>query len=40
MIPADFARRAQALLGAVGHTPDELAGTLAAARRLVADVLD
>ncbi|WP_433387773.1 nucleotidyltransferase domain-containing protein [Micromonospora sp. KLBMP9576] len=38
--PPDFARRAQALLGALGHTPDELAGTLAAARRLVTDVLD
>ncbi|WP_327029596.1 nucleotidyltransferase domain-containing protein [Micromonospora sp. NBC_01740] len=39
-VPPDFTGRAQALLGGVGHTPDELAGTLAAARRLVADVLD
>ncbi|MBY8874061.1 nucleotidyltransferase domain-containing protein [Micromonospora sp. PLK6-60] len=37
--PPDFASRAQALLGAVGRTPDELARTLADARRLVADVV-
>ncbi|SCL64609.1 Nucleotidyltransferase domain-containing protein [Micromonospora citrea] len=37
--PPDFARRAQALLAAVGRTPDELAATLADARRLTADVL-
>ncbi|MEU6074385.1 hypothetical protein [Micromonospora sp. NPDC047074] len=38
--PPDFTRRAQALLGGVGHTPDELAATLTLARRLVDDVLD
>ncbi|MCW3839715.1 nucleotidyltransferase domain-containing protein [Micromonospora yasonensis] len=37
--PPDFARRAQALFGAVGRTPAELARTLADARRLAADVL-
>ncbi|MFR9774683.1 nucleotidyltransferase domain-containing protein [Micromonospora sp. MS34] len=37
--PPDFASRAQALLGAVGRTPVELARTLAEARGLVADVL-
>ncbi|BCJ60194.1 DNA polymerase subunit beta [Micromonospora endophytica] len=37
--PADFAARAQALLGAVGRTPPELARTLAQARRLVIDAL-
>ncbi|MEU4479760.1 nucleotidyltransferase domain-containing protein [Micromonospora sp. NPDC023966] len=37
--PPDFARRAQALLGAVGRTPEELARTLADARRLVAEAL-
>ncbi|RKN44372.1 nucleotidyltransferase domain-containing protein [Micromonospora endolithica] len=37
--PPEFAGRAQALLGAVGRTPDELAVTLAAARRLADDVL-
>ncbi|MEV0153676.1 nucleotidyltransferase domain-containing protein [Micromonospora sp. NPDC050686] len=37
--PPGFASRAQALLGAVGRTPEELARTLADARRLVADVL-
>ncbi|MEH0843173.1 hypothetical protein V6U81_12375 [Micromonospora sp. CPCC 205711] len=37
--PADFARRAQALLGGVGRTPEELAVAIGAARELVADVL-
>ncbi|MET8834703.1 nucleotidyltransferase domain-containing protein [Micromonospora sp. NPDC004540] len=37
--PPDFAPRAQALLGGVGRTPQELARTLADARRLVAEVL-
>jgi hypothetical protein len=37
--PPGFASRAQGLLGAVGRTPEELARTLADARRLVADVL-
>ncbi|MDO3702569.1 nucleotidyltransferase domain-containing protein [Micromonospora sp. C28SCA-DRY-2] len=37
--PADFAPRAQALLGAVGRAPAELAATLDAARRLCAEVL-
>ncbi|MFC0007107.1 nucleotidyltransferase domain-containing protein [Micromonospora siamensis] len=37
--PPDFASRAQALLGAVGRTPEEQAATVDAARRLVADVL-
>jgi Polymerase beta, Nucleotidyltransferase len=38
--PPDFAARAQRLLGAVGTGPDEMRATLAAARTLVADVLD
>ncbi|MFF5174902.1 nucleotidyltransferase domain-containing protein [Micromonospora sp. NPDC000089] len=37
--PPDFAARAQGLLGAVGREPEELARTLADARRLAADVL-
>ncbi|SCF16154.1 hypothetical protein [Micromonospora mirobrigensis] len=37
--PPDFTSRAQALLGSVGRTPEELAATVDAARRLVADVL-
>ncbi|MFC7544978.1 nucleotidyltransferase domain-containing protein [Plantactinospora sp. GCM10030261] len=35
--PADFADRAHLLLGGIGRTPVELAGTLATARRLVRD---
>ncbi|MEU2613590.1 nucleotidyltransferase domain-containing protein [Micromonospora sp. NPDC007271] len=38
--PPDFLSRAHGLLAEVGRNPEELARTLAAARRLVADVLD
>jgi predicted nucleotidyltransferase len=37
--PPDFARRAHAILGRTGTTPDEIAATVAAARELVADTL-
>jgi hypothetical protein len=37
--PPDFARRAQALLGAVGRSPAELAATINAARGLVTEVV-
>ncbi len=37
--PPDFARRAHALLGGLGTTPDAIAATVAAARELVADTL-
>ncbi|MEV7331806.1 nucleotidyltransferase domain-containing protein [Micromonospora sp. NPDC093244] len=37
--PPDFERRAQALLGAVGRRPAELAQTVGAARALVAEVV-
>ncbi|WP_240033104.1 nucleotidyltransferase domain-containing protein [Micromonospora globbae] len=37
--PPGFASRAQALLAAVGRTPDDLAATVDAARRLCAEVL-
>ncbi|WP_433494304.1 nucleotidyltransferase family protein [Micromonospora sp. CA-248089] len=37
--PPHFAERAQALLGAVGRTPSELAATIATARTLAAEVL-
>ncbi|MFI7573311.1 nucleotidyltransferase domain-containing protein [Micromonospora sp. NPDC049497] len=37
--PPQFADRAQALLGAVGRTPQELAATMAAGRALAAEVL-
>ncbi|MEO3775971.1 nucleotidyltransferase domain-containing protein [Micromonospora sp. B11E3] len=37
--PPDFASRAQALLGSVGHSPAELTATLGAARRLCVEVL-
>ncbi|MFC0503488.1 nucleotidyltransferase family protein [Micromonospora costi] len=37
--PPDFTDRAQALLGGVGRSPEDLAATLAAAERLRADVL-
>lgn len=37
--PPDFARRAHAILGGIGTTPDEIAATVAAARELVADTI-
>ncbi|MBM7490911.1 hypothetical protein JOD64_002133 [Micromonospora luteifusca] len=37
--PPDFERRAQALLGAVGRSPAELAATISAARELVSEVV-
>lgn len=37
--PPDFARRAHAILGRIGTTPDEIAATVAAARALVADTI-
>ncbi|SDJ46207.1 nucleotidyltransferase domain-containing protein [Nonomuraea jiangxiensis] len=36
--PPEFAERAQALLAAVGSTPDEIASTVATAERLIAEV--
>jgi hypothetical protein len=37
--PPDFARRAHAIVGRIGTTPDEIAATVAAARALVADTI-
>jgi predicted nucleotidyltransferase len=37
--PPDFARRAHAILGRAGTTPDEIAATVAAARTLVTDTI-
>jgi hypothetical protein len=37
--PPDFARRAHAIVGRIGTTPDEIAATVAAARALVADAI-
>jgi hypothetical protein len=37
--PPEFARRAHAILGRLGTTPDEIAATVAAARALVTDAI-